>query len=278
MGFVMHIRRLTFAFVVTGCVSLASPAFAQYQVRMASEPATGEKYTFELSGFLWQPDQDINVSSSSLGIVGSIINAADDLGVADTDFRAFRSVLRFARKHKIRFDYEPIKYEASVVLKKDLVFNGITYPINITLDSELKWHTYQFGYEWDFLYMDRGFLGLWFGAKYTDVKVELNSPFAAEYTEVKGPIPFIGGTGRIYVLSNVSISGQLSYFNLPEGIPGLDEYDGTLWDFDVYATLNFVNNFGVLGGYRGVNVDLLAEQDSADLEIKGWYIGAVVRF
>jgi len=33
-----------------------------------------------------------------------------------------------------------------------------------------------------------------------------------------------------------------------------------------------VNNFGVLGGYRGVNVDLLAEQDSADLEIKGWYI------
>ena len=43
-------------------------------------------------------------------------------------------------------------------------------PVTLPVATDLKWKAYRFGYEWDFVYRDRGFVGVVLEAKYTDVE------------------------------------------------------------------------------------------------------------
>ena len=56
-------------------------------------------------------------------------------------------MLRPAKKHKFRFEYTPIKYQAETVLQRDIVFNGIEFPIALPVESEITWRAYRFAYE-----------------------------------------------------------------------------------------------------------------------------------
>ena len=109
-------------------------------------------------------------------------------------------------------------------------------PINSTLD----WKAYRFGYEYDFISRDRGFGGFILDFKYTDVTATLStvaSPIVTEFTQAKAPIPAIGGIFRVYVVPNISITGEVTGFNLPEKL--IKDTSGHYLDVNVYGTLNF---------------------------------------
>jgi hypothetical protein len=259
------------------CVSLlfAAAAHAQYGAGVSTR-ATGENYHVEIGGFLWNPTPDIVITSEGLGLIGSQIDVVEDLGFEKHWMKQLRVVLRPGTKHKFRFEYTPIKYENDeAVLRRDLVFNGIRFPIAIPVDAELTWRAYRFGYEWDFVYKDRGFAGLVLDLKYTDVEASLQNVIDTEFIRARAPIPAIGFIGRGYVLPNVSITGEFTFFKIPD----IDEdYDGNYFDFDLYGTVNFTDNFGAQGGYRSFDVFYKIEDDEGDLNLKGLYFGGVVRF
>ena len=270
-------------FALSGALLLwglaATPAAAQSGRFSQSDPATGERYNVEISGGFWSPTIQAVVASESILIPGTDIDLVNDLGVVDERFPEFRAVLRPARKHKFRVGYVPIKYEAEATLSRNIVFNGILFPVNVPVRSLLDWKAWRFGYEYDFIYRDRGFLGVILEAKYTDVTVELESPFTLEFTKAKAPIPAVGLIGRGYIFPNVSVTGEFTGFKLPGNIADLNEGDtGSYYDFDVYGTLNFSNNIGVVAGYRRLNVDYRIDLDYGDLELKGFYLQGVVRF
>lgn len=257
----------------------AVPAAAQSGRYSTNDPATGERYNIELSGGLWFPSVQAVISSESLGIPGTDIDFVNDLGIVDENFPEFRAVLRPARKHKFRIGYVPIKYEAESTLRRDVIFNGIVFPVAIPVRSSLDWKAWRFGYEYDFIYRDRGFLGVVLEAKYTDVTAQLENPLTVEFTSAKAPIPAIGLIGRGYIFPNVSITGEFTGFKLPGDIADLDEDDtGSYYDFDVYGTLNFTDNVGVTGGYRRLAVEYRIDDDYGDFELKGFYVQGVVRF
>jgi len=262
------------AFVCLGAVALfaaVAPASAQY----SQNRATGETYHVEVSGSLWDPTPSILISSESIeGIIGSDIDFVEDLGVESTWFKQLKVVLRPATKHKFRFEYTPIKYESSGVLRRDLIFNGIEFPVAIPIESEIVWRAYRFAYEYDFIYRDRGFVGLVLEAKYTDVEATLRNAFDTEFVRAHAPIPAVGIIGRGYVVPNISITGEFTFFKLPE----IEGSSGRYFDFDLYGTVNFTNNVGVQGGYRSFDVIYKVESDSGDLQLKGLYLGGVVRF
>jgi hypothetical protein len=264
------------AFAVLLAGPCAGPAAAQYG---ASNPATGEKYNIELAVGWWMPEVAAVLASESLGIIGTEIDLVNDLGFVDEDFLEFRAVLRPARKHKFRISYTPIKYEADATLRRDLVFNGIVFPIRFPVTTALDWKAWRFGYEYDFIYRDRGFLGVVLEAKYTDVTASLTNPISTEFTSVKAPIPAVGVIGRVYPAANIALTGEFTGFNLPGDLADLDEDDtGSYFDFDVYATLNFTNNVGVTGGWRRLAVEYRIDEDFGDFELKGFYLQGVVRF
>ena len=268
-------------FVVCLMMLTAAPARAQYSVRGSADRATGENYRVEIGGYLWNPSPDIIIRSEALTAarIGSTIDFVDDLGIEKSTFRQLKVVLRPATKHKFRFEFTPIKYEQpNGTLSRTIIFNGQEFPVSLPVATQLEWKAYRFGYEWDIVYRDRGFFGILLEVKYTDVEATLSNAFVGEeFTRAQAPIPSIGAIGRVYVAPNISITGELSGFKLPESID--EDYRAHYIDFDLYGTVNFNDHFGAQVGYRSFDVFYFIEdEDEGTLKIKGLYFGGVVRF
>lgn len=262
------------ALTIAALTGFAATASAQFNAPL--EPAAGEQYHFEIAYGWWNADPSLIINSESLGIPGTDVDLVEDLGIEQRRLGKLNIVLRPATKHKFRFEYMPIRYEASTTLEREFIFNGQLYRIGLPIDTTASFKTYRFGYEYDFLYRSRGFLGVLFDLKYTDVSVELDSLIGLEYSSAVAPIPTIGVVGRGYVARNAAIGGEMSFFRVPDGLR--DDYDGRYTDWDLYGTLNFTNNVGTTVGYRSVDVFYNVDRDSGALKFKGLYILGVVRF
>ena len=270
--------RVAMSFVCLALLAGGVPAEAQYSVRGASDRATGENYRIEIGGDFWNPTPNIAIASESIrGIIGDKIDFIDDLGLEKSRFSQLRIVLHPATKHKLRFEFTPIKYEQPEGrLQRDVVWNGLTYSVTLPVATTVEWKAYRFTYEYDIIYRDRGFLGLILEAKYTDVRAELENIINKEYVHARAPIPAVGLIGRVYVAPNISVTGEFSGFRLPESID--ENYRATYYDFDLYGTVNFTEHVGAQVGYRSFDVFYRIDNDEGDLKLKGPYFGAVVRF
>ena len=202
------------------------------------------------------------------------------LGIEQTKFRQLKAVLRPATKHKFRFEYTPIEYDAQKVITASFVFNGQIFQVGVPVTTNLKWNAYRFGYEWDFLYKSRGFAGVLVDLKYTDIQATLlaSTVGAAQFTHARAPIPALGFIGRGYILPNVSITGEFSAFRLPEKALNTNDYSGRYYDFDIYGTVNFTDHIGAQGGYRTFDVYYKVRKDTGSMILDGPYFGGVFRF
>ncbi|HVL67830.1 MAG TPA: hypothetical protein VM364_11250 [Vicinamibacterales bacterium] len=273
--------RVTSLILCLAFVLAATPAAAQYAVRGTSDRATGENYRVEFGGFFWNPDPAIIIRSEALtqARLGTTIDFEEDLGLERTRFGQIKAVLRPGTKHKLRFEYTPIKYEQVGTLRREIVFNGQLYRVAVPVESALRWNAYRFGYEYDIIYRDRGYLGILLEAKYTDVEATLEQRVLglSEFARARAPIPAIGAVARVYVAPNISITGEVSGFKLPETID--EDYKAHYIDVDVYGTVNLTDHFGAQLGYRSFDVFYLINgDDEGRLKLKGLYFGGVIRF
>ena len=256
-------------------------AYAQYGAPDASSSAVGENYHFEVSGNFWNPDLIGAISSEQFGLVGSKIDLATDLGYTKTRFRDLRIVLRPSQKSRFRIQYTPVKYESSTTFRRNIVFNGINFPISVPVETEFEWNVWRLGYEYDFLYKPRGFVGVLFEGRVTrmDARLKTNSPlFNPQYDEfvtARAPLPAIGLVGRVYPLPELAINFEVSGFRMPDVDP---EYQANYFDWDVNGTFNVTNYFGVQVGWRRMTNVLVIERDSGDFKFQGLWFGAAVRY
>ena len=269
--------RVYAAACVAAIVLAAAPAQAQFKPSPLNDPPTGEDYHIEGGAALWFPSAQIAVASERFGIPGTRIDFKNDLGLTNQTIPQLRLVLKPSRRSKFRFEFIPIKYEPVATLTRDIVFNGIRYRAGLPVNSLLEWKAYRAAYEFDFVSNDRGFAGFVVEAKYTDVRVELNSPsLAADFAHARAPIPAIGGIGRIYVVPNISITFELTGFKLPEEL--IDDTRAHFVDFDLFGTVNFTNNVGAQIGYRSLDLGYTIETDIGEMVLKGLYFGIVARY
>jgi len=269
------------AMLIAGTAPAAAQQPPQTSAGAVAEPGSPEGYHIEGAAGFWFPSSTLVVSSGGggalSGIVGTQIDGKTDLGFQDTHFSELHVTFKPVTHAKFFFQYIPISYTASSVLARDVVFNGIRYPVRIPVTSTFDWKAYRFGAEFDFIANDRGYFGLLLEAKYTDVQVQLSSVVATEYARARAPIPAIGGTGRYYIIPSVSITGELSGFTLPSSLIKGDS--GHYVDFGIYGTVNFNNNVGVQAGYRSFDVAYVVRPDnSGTFTLKGLYFGIVARY
>jgi hypothetical protein len=267
--------------IATVSLLAAAPVHAQYTPRTLADPAPGASYHIEAAIGFWNPSAVMTISSEALGIVGSDIDFKKDLGLTDQRFAEFHLVLRPGKRHKFRFELVPITFEQESVLTRDIIFQGQRYRVGIPVNSQLNWKAYRFGYEFDFISRNRGFLGFVLDAKYTDVYAALQSPINNESLHAKAPIPTIGGIGRVYVVPNISLTGEFTTFTIPDSVS--EDYKGHFADFDLYGTVNFTNNVGASFGYRSFDVGYNVRRanvttDAGAFRLKGIYLNGVVRF
>jgi hypothetical protein len=277
----MRTRLIAFGVCLMAGLWAAVPAEAQYGAgRMQSDRATGETYRVEIVGALWNPTPEIVIASEGLGQLGTDVDFVNTLGIQKTMFTQLKMAVRPGTKHKLRFEYTPISYTAQANVPTTFVFNGQRFNVGIPVQTDVTWNAFRFGYEWDFLYRDRGFVGLLLEVKYTDVNATLTAAAvgSAQFTEAQAPIPAIGFIGRGYVAPNISITGEFSMFRLPEQALESEDYSARYYDLDIYGTVNFNDHVGAQVGYRSFDVFYKVKRDTGALKLQGMYFGGVVRF
>lgn len=242
--------------------------------RASAQVLPAEDHVVELGVMLWKPSPELKLSTNALS--GAGVNEVDfvrEFGIEDKFFPEFRATL--GRKHKFRFSYVSIKYDADATIQRTFTFQNRTFTVGAPASTDITWDLWKFGYEWDFVSRERGFFGVIADLKYNKVQATVNSPLltSAAATDTSAPVPTFGLIGRGYVAPMVAITGEFTYLSITR-----DEFEAKFLDFDVYGTVSFGRNVGVQGGYRSVLVDYLVEGDSGDLKMKGPYFGAVVRF
>ena len=267
---------IVFCLGALGWLGSSTEASAQYQ-RPQTE-AVGEQYHIELTYGWWDASPSLIVNSESLNILGSDVDLIKDLGIKQKKLGKINVVLRPGKKHRLRFERLPIHYQADATVKRKFVFNGQTFNVGLPVKTEANFDTYRFGYEYDFIYKPKGFFGVLFDLKYTNVNVALNSPIGAEFTKATAPIPTLGFVGRVYPHRNLAINGEFSLFRMPESLATQLKGRGTYTDYDFNATYNFSRYAGAQFGYRKVDIFYDVDSDSGSLKFSGIYFGTVIRY
>lgn len=241
-----------------------------------AEMPLAERYRIEAAAGLWNAAPEVLITSESLGIPGSQIDFVEDLGLAKKRIGALNVTFHPGRKHKLRFEYLPLKYTQDVTLQRDIVFNGQRYRTGVPVTSALDWNAYRFTYEFDFISMNRGFGGLLVDMRVTDIRATLQTSILDEFTKLRAPVPTLGGIARVYIVPAVSVTGELTGIKIPKR--DLYNFSGHYADLNLYGTVNVTKNVGAQLGYRSLDVEALIDQDAGVLTMKGLYFGIVARY
>jgi hypothetical protein len=261
-------------------LGVPASARAQYNAPPLSNEAIGEKYHVELTGTLWNPSLVGTISSEQFGIPGDNLDLVTDLGFEQTRFGDLRLVLRPARKHRFRFQYTPISYTADTTLQREIIFNGQKFTVNLPVTADFDWKVMRLGYEYDMVYLPRGFVGVFVEGRYTNFQASLSAPSVGlEYTSAKAPLPALGVVARGYVARNVALNFDLSGFKTPAS---LSRYQANYFDWEISGTVNVTNNVGFQAGWRRVStlidIETSGEHDGGDFKFQGLWFGLAVRY
>lgn len=239
-----------------------------------SSPASAQSQIVEVGLRFWSASPEIALSTNGLTGVGlNNVDFVQEFGLEDTRFREFRASV--GRGHKLRVSHVTFAYEASANIQRTIVFQGRTFTVGAPATTDVEWDLWTFGYEWDFLNNEGGFLGVVADLKYNRVKASIESPAltSAATTDVTAPVPTFGVVGRGYLGQAASVTAEFTGLSISR-----DTFEGKFYDFDVYGTVHLGKFLGVQGGYRSVDAHYLVDGDSGDLKMTGPYIGGVLRF
>ena len=159
-----------YVFLILGMFGLLTvPSTVSAQYRPVESGANGENYHIEGSFNWWNAEPSLSVNSESLGILGTDIDLITDLGIEKHTLPVLNITLKPGRKHRLRFQRLPISYETDAHrVTRSFVFNGQLYTVGLPVTTTVDFTTYGFGYQYDFLYFSRGFVGAGVGLKYTN--------------------------------------------------------------------------------------------------------------
>ena len=268
--------------LLAGCMaalaSLGLPASAQAQAGRTETPprVVGERYHIEVGGTFWNPTPSGIIASDRLNIIGDEIDFVNDLGFTQTRFKDFRLVLRPAAKHRFRFQYTPILFTADNVFQRSVTFGGQVFPVAVPVASELGWTVWRAGYEWDVFYRPRGFVGVLFEVRHTQLTAHLSSPLGqSEVVTAEAPLPAIGVVGRVYVIPEVAVNFEVSGLTL-NGV--VSDFNARYLDWDIHATANLTNHVGIQVGWRRMTTFLEIDSETGDVQFQGLWFGGVVRY
>jgi hypothetical protein len=239
-------------------------------------PAAAQDHVLELGLMSWGTSPGLTLSSEGLAASSiSEINFVEEFGILDKSFPHFR--LALGRSHKFRLSHAKFSYDPETVIQRTLTFQGRTFMLNTPASADIKWDLWTFGYEWDFVSNERGFVGIVTDLKYNKIKASIDSPALGSpaATDTTAPVPTIGVAGRSYIGSILSVGGEYTGLKVGSG-----DFDVKFTDFDLNATIVPSQRIGIGAqvGYRSVVADYVVDEDTGDLKMQGPYFGIVARF
>ena len=269
----MTMRRAAFFLVV---LLAASRVDAQ-----SSDAGAGEQYKVEFTLRFWSPTPQMQLSTGSMANLGiGPVDFVQEFGIDKDRFMEY-SVTSKAGKHKVRYGSIPFSYKKDAVITRTIQFGGITVPVSAPASTEVDWRLRHYGYEWDFVSADRGYIGMIADVKDNKFSANIDAgPYGTEDADVRVWVPTIGLGMRAYPHRLMSVTGEFGVeVTRFKGFEKLkNDWDGHFVDWSLYGTANAGRNVGIEFGYRSMHVDYTSDSDTADLRMKGLYFGGNLRF
>jgi hypothetical protein len=270
------INRCIRLYIGTGLTAMlvlsASPAHAQYTPETLNAPPAGERFHIERNASWLFPSATITVASEGFGISGSAIDFKNDLGVED---KRMTPEPHAPARRVTSSGFSSFPSNTKRLRPASQIASTAEIPGERSKSTSTGGHT--LGHEFDFITKNHGFAGFIVEGKYTDVQVQLDAVTSSvsinEFARARLPLPALGGIGRYYVVPNISITGEVTAFKLPDSIDS--RYGGHYVDMDIYGTVNFTGNVGAQVGYRSLDLGYLVKEDTGTFRLKGLYFGLV---
>jgi hypothetical protein len=247
----------------------AAPAAAQ---------AIDDKYWIEGSAFFANINTKATISRT--GEPGTQINFEHDLGLGSTE--ALPAVMaggRFGR-FSVTGEFYSLSRSATTTSTRELVFDGVTYPVTTQLQSNFDTNIYRAALGYDIYSGDRGRFGLAIGLHATSFNMgitgQATSGGSTTQTQARkedflAPLPTIGAFGTYQFTPKVIFNARLDWLGLTIG-----DYGGHI--VNTTAQLAYRFNKTVQAGveYRYVNYGLTVKKPTYTGEIDYTFHGPAV--
>ncbi|MCK5707969.1 MAG: hypothetical protein KAI43_09975 [Candidatus Aureabacteria bacterium] len=205
---------------------------------------------------------------------GTTIKYVDDINAEDEDnIIKFNFSLALSGNSDIAVSFYSLSYAGTNILTKNIIFNGVTYPVGIAANGKVESDIFDIKYRLYPLSSNEAQLGLVLGIKYAKTNSKLTSAALGTQTaNIDIAVPQIGGIIKANI-NNIRLMAEFSGLSL-----SYQDSSGTIWELDLRAEYDIMPNFGIIGGYRYFKLDVEQDDDTAEFSVKGLYAGGIVRF
>ncbi len=249
---------------------MPAAAHAQFTATPFSDPATGERYHIEAVARLVESvaavrdRKRIARHARHRGSTPSPTSASQQKRIGE-----LRIVLRPAPQAQVPHQLSADELQrACRRVHRDFVFNGIRYGVNLPVTTDLSWKTWHLGYEYDFLYRDRWFVGFVLQAKATDIQANLQ---ALDRHRIRARAGAHSDNRRHRArLRGAEHLDHRRALDVLQDSASIDErYQAHYFDFDLYGTVNFNDYVGAQLGYRSLDLGYIFDRRPGRLQGEG---------
>ena len=221
----------------------------------------------------WYPSFSGDLRGDGGGTKGTVMDMENDLGLDDEGAYAIEASGQFGRHH-LTFAYTYFDWSGDETLGRAVVFDGATYAAGSRVQTDLKFHTLDFEYQYDFFKIDTVLAGLSAGAiaklKYVEGDVSLESAANDRKKDFSYPIPMVGLAAHVGLIANIlEARGKVT---------GITYSDTTVYEADAGISLTAIPFTDIAVGYRYVNYDVDDDGVLLKTQLSGPYVSLTVGF
>ena len=189
------------------------------------------------SGLVFTGNNNVRIPSNAV----TLFSLKTDLNAKPSAFIRLRAGYAVKSRHTISLLYAPLMVKSDGTTKKQIDFDGVTFPSSSFLDASYKFNSYRITYRYEMVKKPRFEFGLGFTVKIRDAEIALQSQGLAASKVNVGFVPIINF--RLHWKMNETIG------ILFEG-DALAAKQGRAEDVLLAGTYKFSDHFLVRCGYR----------------------------
>jgi hypothetical protein len=243
------------------CLRALPIALAVCAASGARADALDDRFSLSLGTFVLTNSTTVRVDGN--GIQGTPINLEHELGFSEqTSFRV-DGYWRFAKRHKIRVMYFDESRGSTSTLDRDIVFDGVTYPLNANLSTRIDRYIVEGAYEYAFLrgehYELAASIGVHdIGFKLTLAAVANNVNLTqSRNANANGPLPVVGLHYVWQFTPKLDLDALVQFFQLK-----VNQFDGNLQEYNVSVVYMPWKSVGIGAGWNAFVTHVSVDQNS----------------
>ncbi len=237
-----------------------------------------DKFAVTVGSFFATTSSDLRLG---VGNTGTDISFEDVLGL-DSNNSLFRLSAEFRPWKRVQFGFGYFKLDrtATKTLDREIEFNGVVYPINVTVDAFRDTTVWGGSFTYWVSVRERTAFGLSFGltAIGLDAGISANTPRLQTSASTDLPVALIGAEFRGAIAEPLRVRGRIEV--LPKVT--IDDVSGSVFNYYVELEYRFIKNVGVAVAYSGTNIDVDVEKreffGNVNYDIQGVQLFARIAF